>query len=618
MTSPVARGTTPSPLHVSELMAMSDDQLTQFMKEHRDSTGIYNLPVDGWEKLSKDERERLASRLKAKERVISLNIETTSQPLDLDDLDARLRQVPPNGDPTASRPQPQSPGQSRHPSPATNHRAHRKEVETIYYNQLIEDGGRPLYPIELIDEVLEKPEEHRELIQPLQRHPELNQPFDIFLEQGERWKDFRKWQKDNRGLEDENDTYEAYVKVATFWTNRLKLDWARAEFEEKLKKNPFCLEREWGHQQKDRNRQRLRCRERGCNGSADYFEAVKRRLASHGITRPFELKEDPTQQDQLTTWIEYLGYEYWWLDGHAEDMERLGPKHDEAWKKLVDTKIVGPHDTIEDVRSMRGSLQRENDVQQAHTELRMAKAEAQRVFNLTQESPERFLIPEKQRVEMLNKVAQDVERAERRYKRVKVRNDKVSAFVGSTHEYHHADIKWTCHRLYVQWVLGQLPLVEAEMVEAEAEKSRASRNKGKKRMLSPQDSNAGPSQKRRKLDQGSLPPTIGNSSITVETTAQAPEKPKSSRLIKATSKRSRRSADASSLPPGGLRRSARIAARQPSIQPEPRQLRPRLTKKAAEKSTKRSKPRTSAKGKNFSRVEKKGPTAKKTSKASGR
>ncbi|UPK90899.1 hypothetical protein LCI18_001834 [Fusarium solani-melongenae] len=392
MTSLIPREPTPVMLPISELIAMSDEQLCHFMKEHRDANGDYNLPVDGWNKLSADERERLATRL-------------------------------------------------------------NKEVEIIYYQQLVDDDGRPLYPIELIDEVFKNPEEHRDLIQPLQSYPGNNQPFNIFLEQNERWKDFRKWQKDNRGLEDENDTYEAHVKEATFWAKRTRLDWARADFEDKLKKNPLCLEAQLMYEMKTRDRQRLRYRERDCNGPADYFKAVKRGLASHGLTRPFELNEDPKQQDQLTTWIEYLGYEYWCLDGYAESMERLAPKHDEAWKRLVDAKIVGPHETIDDIRSMRRSLQREKEAQQAHIEVRMVKAEAQRVFNLTQESPERFLIPENQRVEMLNKVSQDVEHTERRHTRVKVRNDKVSAFVSGTHEYARANVKWTCHSLYVQWVL---------------------------------------------------------------------------------------------------------------------------------------------------------------------
>ncbi|RTE69614.1 hypothetical protein BHE90_015996 [Fusarium euwallaceae] len=610
MTSPVTGESTSSPLDLSELMAMSDDQLIQFMTQHRDSTGTYHLPVDGLEKMSEDERERLESSLEATERAVSLNMETSPQPLDLDDLDERLRQVPPNGDPTASQPQPQSLEQPKHPSPATNRRNYSKEIEILYYNLLIKDDGRPLYPIELIDEVFETPEKHRELIQPLQMEPEASQPFDLFREQGGMWRDFRRWQKDNRGLEDENDIYEAYVEESRFW-GQLKPESAQAEFEEKLKKNPFFLQREWGYQQEERNRQRLRCQERGCNGAADYFEAVKRRLASHGFTRPFELKEDPTQQDQLTTWIEYLGYEYWCLDGHAEDMERLAAKDDEALKKLVDAKIVGPHDTIEDVRSMKESLQRDNDAYQSHTELRMAKAEAQRASDLFQESAERFQLPEKQRADMLNKVAQDVEHAERRHERVKARHDAVSAFFNGTLEYTLANMKWTRHRLYVQWVLEQLPLVETEMAEAEEEKSRAS---GKKRMLSPQESNAGPSQKRQKLDKGSPSPTIGNSSILVATTTQAQEKSKSSRPIKATGKRSLRSTVATSLPPGGLRRSARIAAYQPLAQPEPRQLRPRPTKKA----TGKAEASAGAKGTKGGRVGKKGSGAQTRSKKSRR
>ncbi|KAM6535653.1 hypothetical protein FALCPG4_005202 [Fusarium falciforme] len=615
MTSLSPREPTPVTLPVSELIAMSDEQLCHFMKEHRDSNGDYSLPVDGWDKLSKDERERLATRLKAKERVLSLDIEPSSRPLDLGALDARLRQVPSDNHTTEAQDEPQAAGLSRHASPATNHRAHSKEVETIYYQQLVDDGGRPLYPIELIDEVLKNPEEHRELIQPLQSYPGNNQPFNIFLEQNERWKDFRKWQKDNRGLEDENDTYEAFVKEVSFWEERTNLDWAQIRFEAEMKRNPLHLEPQWRYKMKARNRQRLRCRERDCNGPADYFEAVKRRLASHGLTRPFKLNEDPKQQDQLTTWIEYLSYEYWCLDGHAEDMERLAPKHDEAWKRLVDAKIVGPHETIDDIRSVRGSLQRDNDAQQAHIEVRMAKAEAQRVFKLTQESPERFLIPEKQRVEMLNKVSRDVEHAERRHKRVKARNDKVSAFVSGTHEYARAKMKWTCHNLYVEWVLKQLPLVEAEMTETEEEKSRARQNKGKKRMRSPEEeSPVGPRQKRQKTTQGSLPPADGNLDKSAEGTAEGKEEVQSSRPIKALGKRSRRPADASPLPPGGLRRSARIAARQPPAQPEPRQLRPRPTKKP----TRKSETSTGVKGKKGGGIGKKKPGTKTRSKTSRR
>ncbi|KAM0417218.1 hypothetical protein ACHAPT_012795 [Fusarium lateritium] len=333
MASPSSPEAAPVTLPVSELVGMGDDELGQFIKEHRDAKGDYNLPVDdGWEKLSKDERDHLAGRLKAQEQALAQDIAPNySHPLDLDDLDARLRRIPSDHDPTEARAPPQPPEQPRHLSPITYHRMESKEHETVFYHQLVSDGGRPLYPIELIDEVLEKPDEYREILQPLQKLPGANVPFDIFQDQLQRWNNFRKWQKDNRGLEDENDTYAAYVKETTYWRERDSLDWAYAEFSANMQANPLFLESDWETQQRIRDRERRFWRESGCNGFADYFAAIKRRLANHDFIRPFELKEDPKQQDQLTTWIEYLGFEFWWLDKHAGDVERLAPEHDKAW-----------------------------------------------------------------------------------------------------------------------------------------------------------------------------------------------------------------------------------------------------------------------------------------------
>ncbi|KAI8722513.1 hypothetical protein NCS52_00395300 [Fusarium sp. LHS14.1] len=417
MTSQSSREPTPFMLPVSELMALSDEQLTQFMKEHREENGDYVLPVDGWEKLSKGERERLASRLQARKRGLSLDSEPRSQPLDLDDLNARLRQVPSDGNATTSGAQPQAPEQPRHPSPNTYHRIESKELETIYYHKLVSDGGRPLYPIGMIDGVLERPEEHRELLQPLQKLPGGNMPFNIFDDQLQRWKNFRKWQKDNRGLEDENDTYEAYVRETKFWGELTNLDWAQAEFVAKMEANPLHLEPEWKMQQRARGRERLWWRERNCNGFADYFKAIKRRLAGHGFFGSLSLKEDPAQQDKLTTWLEYLGFEFWWLDKHASDIQRLAPEHNKAWKELYPG---------------------------------MAKEEAVSVYDFTQVSPHRRLMSEKRRIEMLNKATKDVEDAERRKKEIKARHDKVRDFIRGTFKYVDAKRKLACHGLYVQ------------------------------------------------------------------------------------------------------------------------------------------------------------------------
>jgi hypothetical protein len=51
-------------LSVNEIAAFSDAELRQFLTEHRQPDGTYGLSVDGWDKLSKDERDLLAERLK--------------------------------------------------------------------------------------------------------------------------------------------------------------------------------------------------------------------------------------------------------------------------------------------------------------------------------------------------------------------------------------------------------------------------------------------------------------------------------------------------------------------------------------------------------------------------
>jgi len=51
----------------------------------------------------------------------------------------------------------------------------------------------------------------------------------------------------------------------------------------------------------------------------------------------------------LTTWIEYLGYEYVEYDKHANIMKRLQQQYDEAWKKLVDSNVLKPSETQESI-----------------------------------------------------------------------------------------------------------------------------------------------------------------------------------------------------------------------------------------------------------------------------
>lgn len=70
-------------------------------------------------------------------------------------------------------------------------------------------------------------------------------------------------------------------------------------------------------------------------GLSEYTKALKALLAEDNFERPLQLEQDTSQQDRLSTWIEYLGYEYWRYRWHSRTLERLQPEYDKAKHALV-------------------------------------------------------------------------------------------------------------------------------------------------------------------------------------------------------------------------------------------------------------------------------------------
>ncbi|KAM3549396.1 hypothetical protein ARSEF4850_008876 [Beauveria asiatica] len=443
-------------LSVDEIAAMSDTELGQFMTKHRHPNGGYELPVSGWDKLSKDARGRLAERLKAQERGLAQSPTACSRPLDLDDLNARLRQVSPNKS-FSLRPEPRT---ARSPTPMVDPTIR----ETEAYQELVDKGGRPLYPIDLIGDMYQDPDNYAEILWPWQLNISPVSPSGIFQKQLQRWRDFRKWQNDNRRREDNDDGgFPAYVEWSKHIIQRdKKPKWAAKRLAE-IEADPSCLKSSWEDKQWERERQRRYCRERGCRGFRDYTEAVKRRLARHGFTQAFKLKKDPKNQDTLTTWIEYLNYEYWWLDKYTSDIERLEPGHDKLWQELVDKKILRPHETKEFVRTASSGMECEAEMDQAMKTVQRAESEAKRIYESTQKDPERLRIPKARRISMLEHGTEKLLAAKRRLGQAQSRSFLIIQFVRATFDYDEAKMDAARHRVLVEWVLDQVPLIEAEM-----------------------------------------------------------------------------------------------------------------------------------------------------------
>ncbi|KAK7414085.1 hypothetical protein QQX98_007028 [Neonectria punicea] len=266
MSSPKA---TDESLTKIDILAFGWKELVQLQDLYSLPDGTLQLPFDWWNAMSKKEQSRLARQIK------SIIYREKTHDLDL-------------------------------------------ERETICYNDLVLDGGRPLFPIEELEAVSRDPKPRLKMLKSWILRLDTNEKWKVFTRQFRWWQDFRKWQTDNRSLEDSRGV--------------------NAEGEE---------DEIWPRHQKGREERGLWCREKDCNGFADYAKAVHRRLAQHNFTQPFKLDEDIRKQDRLTTWVEYLNYEYWWFDRHIESFKRSKCDREEAWQELVDGKLLSGHETRE-------------------------------------------------------------------------------------------------------------------------------------------------------------------------------------------------------------------------------------------------------------------------------
>lgn len=382
-----------------------------------------------------------------------------SRPLDLSQVNARLAEVSDNSA-MASRARPRDvrkgPGETP-PYGEEEQLADLRDDETEAWHGLVNDGGRPLYPIHLLEQVSRDPEEYREMLWPFS--PRDHGPsWLVFQSQLKRWQDFRNWQNDNRGLEDQDDGYSAHVERR----KRHCIKYENTKELAEIEADPECLRSDWErYEHKSRMWQRRWQREPDCDGFSDYVDAMKRRLARHGFTRPpFQLCEDPKQQDQLTTWIEYLCFEYWWLDRHTKSIERLKQDHDKFSQELVDLQLLKPPET-------------------------------------------KRSIPESKHIRMLQAATNKVRAAQEQHESAKRRRDMVTKFIQATSGYESAKKDAARQNILLQWVLEQFPLIEPKLQPAKTEPA-PNATGSRKRRVTFGEASSGQSHKKQKPDQGEL------------------------------------------------------------------------------------------------------------------
>lgn len=314
-----------------------------------------------------------------------------------------------------------------------------------------------------------------------------------------RWSNFRKWQNDNRGLEDDDGGYQAFVEQQM----RLEEGYCHTdryiEFLAELEADPSCLSAKWESKQQERRRHRDLHRERGCKGFHDYAMAVQDRLKRHNFTLPFELNEDPKKQDQWTTWVEYLGYETWWLDKYSRSVSRLKPAHDEDFQELVDAKVVKDDETSESIRSLGTAIERSYEKEEAQRLVRQLQAKMEKLKLSTHESGHLSIMSKSERASLIRSAQTKLRDATVSVQWLKEREQRVNKFVRSTRNYVDALENQSRHIGLVNWVYSQVQAIEAEMGRSRESGTKAS---GKKRKLIPDDGSPEERRlKKHKLDQ---------------------------------------------------------------------------------------------------------------------
>lgn len=253
---------------------------------------------------------------------------------------------------------------------------------------------------------------------------------------------------------------------------------------DELEADPLYLRLVWYNMERDRLRNPWYLRENhGRGGFPEYIEEVKRRLKQRGFTRTFQLEEDPKQQDKLTTWIEYLNYEYSWYDKCSRDIKRLQPQYDKAWQKLVHSGVLRPSETDKYLRTTESAFRRESEREQAKKAVESAKSAANTVLTSTQNEPQRSSLTKSMRVRMMRKAHSRLNKVKESPRAIARRDDLITNFIRGTWDYKTAERNVKRQRIRLQWILEQVPRIVAELNELEAAKSTSNAERDTNRRL---------------------------------------------------------------------------------------------------------------------------------------
>ncbi|KAL2016967.1 hypothetical protein VTK56DRAFT_2801 [Thermocarpiscus australiensis] len=276
------------------------------------------------------------------------------------------------------------------------------ELQRRAYDALVADGGRPSHPLQLLKRVVIAPGEFRDILTCWQDRPD---EWQVFTKQLKRWRDFRAFQlfmRQKNQFPDYANELGAYLGLRRGFT----------------------------------------------------FPPSFRTAA------PCGLREDPTSQGKLATWIEYLYYEYREHDKYEKHKRGREQLYLQAWNTLVKSGVLHPSEdsisTALDICSpssmeIARQMYEKRQVRYRIGDLGSELAAAQPPQSRTPEGHRLLALAERRFAE-----------AKRNLELMDKRAKQLLDFKKKIEPYRAAKEKTERHEALVKWTLDQVPLIEKE------------------------------------------------------------------------------------------------------------------------------------------------------------
>lgn len=329
---------------------------------------------------------------------------------------------------------------------------------------LVSDGGRPCYPIALVQAFSENTGAYPGLADPW-----LRNGWEVFDIQLDHWHRFLQWQQLIRGIYDSD---AAYVRYAS--KTKLMMDFYHDPEAQELEANPLHLMESWKQVETRLNPDWKHL----ANGDnlpplikgqpfLTHVEVVKYRLSQRGVAHNIQLKEDGKQQDKLSTWLEYLAYQYAWCDRYARQLKRRQLRFDQEWERLVASGVLHDWETAEYLGTDPSGFERQGEINAAYRPVGYAEKAVEALLSeiekCKQQSPSNPRLQELER--SLAEAKSKEVTARQGYEVVMARLQPIRRFIRTTGNYRETQRNIQKNGELAQWILDQLSLVEAELSE---------------------------------------------------------------------------------------------------------------------------------------------------------